>query len=38
LMRSDNEIAANIIFHFKAPFFDSGMAGLTLACFAVLKS
>jgi DNA polymerase III subunit gamma/tau len=37
LMRSDNEIAANIIFHFKAPFFDSGMAGLTLACFAVLK-
>jgi DNA polymerase-3 subunit gamma/tau len=37
LMRSDNEIAANIIFHFKTPFFDSGMAGLTLACFAVLK-
>jgi DNA polymerase-3 subunit gamma/tau len=37
LMRGSNEIAAEIIFHFKTPFFDSGMAGLTLACFAVLK-
>jgi DNA polymerase III subunit gamma/tau len=37
LMRSSNEVAAEIIFHFKTPFFDSGMAGLTLACFAVLK-
>lgn len=37
MMRGSNEIAAEIIFHFKTPFFDSGMAGLTLACFAVLK-
>jgi replication-associated recombination protein RarA len=33
-----NDVAAEIIHHFSAPFFDSGPPGLALACYMVIKS
>jgi hypothetical protein len=33
-----NDIAGEIISQFAAPFFDSGSAGLAMACYMVLKS
>ena len=38
LLGGENDVAADIINEFRSPFFESGMAGLILACYGVVKS
>lgn len=38
LLNGENDTAAEIIDKFEKPFFDSGLAGLTLACYVIVKS
>jgi DNA polymerase-3 subunit gamma/tau len=38
LLGGENDAAADIINEFRQPFFESGMAGLVLACYGVVKA